>query len=276
MNRYVIVPGPRLSPYVRNFTGGGFPNPVNHLPAMPFSQLVIYLRGAARLLGAGRPQPLPSAFIAGPSFTPRRFAVEAGSEYIAVVFRGHHLTEFFDLLVSDCREQMIPLEHFAPRAEVEALLDGLRKECEPHAIIARLERFLLAARDKGRSRPVALPAFSARQLLLPASELAAQAGLSVRQFERRFLASYGLPLQGYRRLTRFSTALSMLLWQPKNKGMIARVAHDSAYFDHAHFIRDFREFIGTTPGEFVKQLASPESDYQFWRLEPQQLRAYMD
>ncbi len=45
------------------------------------------------------------------------------------------------------------------------------------------------------------------------------------------------------------TALKMLLnQQPEN---LTKIAYESAYYDQAHFIKDFKEFTGTNPGEFL-------------------------
>ena len=32
---------------------------------------------------------------------------------------------------------------------------------------------------------------------------------------------------------------------------LTEIAYDSAYYDQAHFIKDFKEFTGTTPNKFL-------------------------
>ena len=32
---------------------------------------------------------------------------------------------------------------------------------------------------------------------------------------------------------------------------LTEVGYDCGYYDHAHFIRDFKEYAGLTPGEYL-------------------------
>jgi AraC-like DNA-binding protein len=84
------------------------------------------------------------------------------------------------------------------------------------------------------------------------SGLARSAGLSMRQFERRFVQQVGLPPKLYARIARFEAAL-----ESKAKS-IARswtaVAHDFGYHDQMHMIHDFAELSGDTPTSLLAQL----------------------
>jgi hypothetical protein len=71
-----------------------------------------------------------------------------------------------------------------------------------------------------------------------------------RQLERKFLKQIGISPKQLGRVIRLQTALKMLLkQQPEN---FTRIAYESAYYDQAHFIKDFKEFTGTTPGNFLE------------------------
>ncbi len=70
-----------------------------------------------------------------------------------------------------------------------------------------------------------------------------------RQLERKFLKQIGISPKQLGRVIRLQTALKMLLnQQPEN---LTKIAYESAYYDQAHFIKDFKEFTGTNPGEFL-------------------------
>ena len=69
-----------------------------------------------------------------------------------------------------------------------------------------------------------------------------------RQLERNFKKQIGISPKQLGKVLRMQTALKMLL---ENKENLTNVAYESEYFDQAHFIKDFKEFIGTTPKDFL-------------------------
>lgn len=78
------------------------------------------------------------------------------------------------------------------------------------------------------------------------AELAQQSGWSLRQFENRFRAATGMPPARFRRLARLRRTVKALLLAPRSEPLTGLL--DEAYFDQAQQIRDFRCFIGLTPG----------------------------
>jgi len=84
------------------------------------------------------------------------------------------------------------------------------------------------------------------------SALASRAGLSMRQFERRFTQQVGMRPKLFARIARFEAAL-------ENKARFGskswtEVAHEYGYYDQMHMIHDFAEFTGGTPAETLAQL----------------------
>ncbi|WP_434036275.1 AraC family transcriptional regulator [Formosa sp. 4Alg 33] len=70
-----------------------------------------------------------------------------------------------------------------------------------------------------------------------------------RQLERNFKKQIGVSPKQLGKVIRLQTALKMLLNQ-KSKNL-TDIAYESKYFDQAHFIKDFREFVGINPKEFI-------------------------
>ncbi|SEJ82906.1 Helix-turn-helix domain-containing protein [Cyclobacterium xiamenense] len=75
-------------------------------------------------------------------------------------------------------------------------------------------------------------------------------GLSKRrQLERNFKKQIGVSPKQLGKVIRLQTALKMLLEQKAEN--LTNVAYESEYFDQAHFIKDFKEFTGINPKEFI-------------------------
>jgi AraC-like DNA-binding protein len=79
-------------------------------------------------------------------------------------------------------------------------------------------------------------------------ELAHQACLSTRQFERKFLERTGVSPKFYNRLVRFNQAMNLKKKQASLSWLA--IAYQCGYFDHNHLLRDFKEFMGQNPSEF--------------------------
>jgi AraC-like DNA-binding protein len=85
-------------------------------------------------------------------------------------------------------------------------------------------------------------------------------GLSLRQFERRFVTEIGFTPKLFARITRFQMALDTKRIAPDRSWM--SVAHQLGYFDQMHMIRDFQCLAGNTPGEVYQR----GGDFQPWSL----------
>ncbi len=70
-----------------------------------------------------------------------------------------------------------------------------------------------------------------------------------RQLERKFIKQIGISPKQLGKVIRLQTALKMLLNQQTET--LTKIAYESEYYDQAHFIKDFKEFTGTTPKEFL-------------------------
>jgi AraC-like DNA-binding protein len=70
-----------------------------------------------------------------------------------------------------------------------------------------------------------------------------------RQLERKFREYVGVSPKQLSKVIRLQAALHALL-DPEREGL-TRVAYDANYYDQSHFIKDFREFTGVSPRDFV-------------------------
>jgi AraC-like DNA-binding protein len=70
-----------------------------------------------------------------------------------------------------------------------------------------------------------------------------------RQLERKFLKQIGMSPKQLGKVVRLQTALKLLLNQKSES--FTEIAYESEYYDQNHFIKDFKEFTGITPKEFL-------------------------
>jgi AraC-like DNA-binding protein len=77
------------------------------------------------------------------------------------------------------------------------------------------------------------------------SDMAGRAGMSLRQFERRFVQQVGVSPKLFARIARFEAALDRMARSPQ--GSWTEVAHRFGYYDQMHMVHDFSRFTGKTP-----------------------------
>jgi AraC-like DNA-binding protein len=84
------------------------------------------------------------------------------------------------------------------------------------------------------------------------ADLANRTGLSMRQFERRFMQQVGVRPKLFARIVRFEAALDSKA-RTATKSW-TEVAHEFGYYDQMHMVHDFAEFTEKTPTETLIQL----------------------
>jgi AraC-like DNA-binding protein len=80
---------------------------------------------------------------------------------------------------------------------------------------------------------------------------AAESGMTTRQFRRAFLDATGIKPKMFARLARFRAALNNLHHHTGQN--VAAVAVDHGYFDHAHFLHEFKALGGGSLGTYRAQ-----------------------
>jgi AraC-like DNA-binding protein len=75
--------------------------------------------------------------------------------------------------------------------------------------------------------------------------------LGRRRLEQRFLESVGISIGSFLKKTRFQLA-TRLLSSEKTESKLNSLVHEMEYYDQSHFIHEFKQFAGYTPGEYIK------------------------
>jgi AraC-like DNA-binding protein len=157
-----------------------------------------------------------------------------------------------------------PLDAFANRmveladvwgSDAERLTSELAELGGWAARFDRLDRFV-RNRIAMATKPAAALLGSLDTLLATGGQvridvLARRAGWSRRYFGAEMRREFGLGPKTFARVLRLGRAVEVL--RAHGEPRLAEVAADCGYYDQAHFSRDFREFTGMTPREFLER-----------------------
>lgn len=89
-------------------------------------------------------------------------------------------------------------------------------------------------------------------------------GVNIKTLERGCLKYTGYTPKTLIRIGRFQSASKQLIYNEENS--FVKLACDSGYYDQAHFIKDFQEFSGATPGKFSKEGTTIKENIHYFFL----------
>jgi AraC-like DNA-binding protein len=145
-------------------------------------------------------------------------------------------------------DRIVPLRDLDPA--LAARLGEVATRPRGGDFAAALDAALATAAAAPRAHAVAIAPVVTRAMerrgLVRVADLAAHAGLSPRQLERRFGEQVGLSPKLFLRILRFQEVLHALR-HDVNVGSWADMALAHGFYDQAHFIRDFKSFVGESP-----------------------------
>ena len=125
-----------------------------------------------------------------------------------------------------------------------------------------MDQFLLGRLERG-PRPAPQVGWAWERLVatagaVPIGQLADEVGWSHKHLITKFRRQVGLRPKTAARLVRFNGVLGQL--DARRRLDWGQVAREAGYADQAHLIRDFHQFTGTTPTEFVARTTPPGGD----------------
>ncbi len=256
---------PELAPWVIGYVGGHYAErgqPGRRvIPARPNCFIQIVLDGGHSLYDvvADNTVDVPRAALFGP-LTHYRYdmVIPAGLKTFCVRLQPAAAGQLFGLEPLDLVDALIPLD--LPPGLLASLLDAP----DWTAMAPPADCWLSGlARGKNPDDPVAREANRLRQMrgTVSIQELAQSAGLSLRHFQRRFRELTGLNPKHYGRICRIGHAVHRKELEPEASW--TALALEAGYADQPHFIRDFKELTGISPGAFLRG-QSPIMRYPKW------------
>ncbi|MEZ5289804.1 MAG: helix-turn-helix domain-containing protein [Vicinamibacterales bacterium] len=245
-----------LAPYVRviwSFDWNAAPTAVAPERVMPDGvvELIFHYRTPFSMqLGDGPAtrQPTSFALLQGRRFIEITPAGPSG--FVAVRFQPWGARHFLDLPLSELADREVPAGEIWGRAAstLEARLAEASDASRGSTLVQDflLERFEAASE---LAEHVTRAMWTTGGAIRP-KELAGRLGITERHLERLCNRDLGMPPKQVARLARFLRACSAI--RRSRHGLLTGVAQACGYYDQSHFIGDFREFAGMTPGAFAR------------------------
>ena len=161
-----------------------------------------------------------------------------------------YLGLLFQVKPKDLINNFVSLDtiHITESDKLPLSIDGLKTLDTIHLI----EKFMI---NKLQNNPLRTDVeqiyqriVEAKSYAITVSDLAVWMGYSERHIVNIFNEYVGLSPKRFIQLTRFNQSLK-LLDDLESFPKLSDVAYEMGYHDHAHFIRDFKQFCGKTPRE---------------------------
>jgi AraC-like DNA-binding protein len=238
-----ILPGPRLARYVECYWWSQDLQGTQNHCVLP--------DGCVDILFSARNGEPVSLAVVGLMTAPQTIDVPSGHLYFGVRFRPGMAVAFMPDTpqLNDKIESLEQLSGITGRQ----IFDQLSESKHPMEMARVMDNFLrpLEPRDAG-CKAIELLAGPETSL----DHLASEAGISVRQLRRVCLERAGVSPKYLARILRFRRAADRIgaLANHAAQPNFAQLAAASGYFDQAHFIREFRQFAGCTPGRYLQSL----------------------
>ncbi|MEV6555831.1 helix-turn-helix domain-containing protein [Nocardia sp. NPDC051756] len=253
-----MVPGPPLDRFIDDiYCLTGVPNHRRMIvPPMPSAHLFINLGEPARLWDSDPSVP-PAVFADGwfMGVWTRRFLFEYPERVrlVGVHFKPWGISPFADLPVSELRDRWVPVDAVWQRS-VDRIRNQIGDLASAAETLRAVEVELRARLAEEPLRGLELVQHVGGRLAssfggISVGALSDAAGVSGNHLATQFKSHVGVTPKQVARIYRFARLiLSVDAQRPVDWSALA---HTAGYFDQAHFSREFKDFTGHTPTDYL-------------------------
>jgi AraC-like DNA-binding protein len=196
------------------------------------------------------PQVLPGTILSGIATRYQIIDSDEQAHVAGVVFNPGGTSAFTRLPASELTNADVPVADLWNGSN--RLREQLLAAASPGEALSQLENWLFEMWLQRTGHPAvrfALEAFHSSPAIARIRDVTDMISLSPKRFIQKFEMEVGLTPKRYCRLRRFQSAISKAHRMTQIEW--TQLALDCGYFDQAHFIHEFREFAGVTPGEYA-------------------------
>ncbi|QFT76173.1 AraC family transcriptional regulator [Erythrobacter sp. THAF29] len=202
-------------------------------------------------IGAADLRQSPAFAVTGPTSVATRFRIRSGRSWgIGLMPLGWSALvdapagEYADRFVDGFADPAFAAFHPLMRA-LQASNGDFEQE------LALIDQHMALLADRSSDHAVAITAINAALVdpeIASVASLADRVGMNVRSLERLARRAFGFPPKLLLRRQRFLRSLAQFMLDPSMKWLSAI---DFQYHDQAHFVRDFKRFMGMSPSAYA-------------------------
>ena len=254
----LYTPSPPLNFTIKRFyyPNESLPLPREKILPLPALDLKINFGGGFQVYDANQNKPfttLTESWVLGLWTTYHMVDWPSDLEYLGVSFKPGGAYRFLGLPLSELQNQVVSLDAIWGPFAAE-LRERLYAAPTIQARFALLEQFLLARLCEAppglKAVQYAVAEIARQHGTLSIRELSERLGMSQKHLIVQFKKMVGCTPKELGRLYRFADVLASIdLTQPVDWTL---VAHQFYFHDQSHFIRDFRDFTGHTPTDYLR------------------------
>lgn len=206
-------------------------------------------------------QELPQLFLYGQTTQHTEHKAIKNFRNIGVYFQPTALKSIFGIDADELTNQHIDINELIKTNITDQLLNTATAEQR----IELLSSFLMQQAEQRKSENEKV-SFASEQLQKGVSlpTIQNELNISERSLERYFKQHIGISPKLYARINRFQSALESL--RRTDFETLTDIAYQNNYFDQSHFIRDFKEFAGTSPKHFILHANEQVANFPEWKF----------
>ena len=204
---------------------------------------------------------LPKLYVYGQSSQYIENSVSGYFRIIGVYLQPTALKAIFNMDAFELSNQNIPLEYLVSEKILEQLLN-VESIGEKIGLIS--DFFLNRIQGSEINLKKAEFACVLLQKGTPLKDIQNEMALSERSLERLIKQYVGMSPKMFSRIMRFQSGLDIL--RKSKLDSLTTITYENGYFDQSHYIREFKEFTGTTPKAFLHHTDETLINFPKWNL----------
>lgn len=198
---------------------------------------------------------VPQQFVAGLSTYSFKLFLNGQVGIAGIVFKPAALSTLFDLEGYQFTEERTDLFTVLPYDYVKKYTVQIKQAKGIKEKVKYMEEFLLHHYKLNKPEPDYIDAaaniIAEKNGMLHVQDLLQQSCMSRRTFERHFFRKVGLSPKYFARIRRIGYVANLIAG--KKKVNWPAIFYEAEFFDQAHFIKDFEEFTGRAPQQYLKE-----------------------